>query len=158
MTNLNRARGFECKGTPLRVNPYTAGGTVYPGDMLLEPQSNGKVVASAGAASEMLLGVALNYAIDTQTVMVADHPSQQFIVQMNSGETEASTQMGDYCEVRSTAGDTTYKQSRQEVDTVAETNTKPLRVVALDTVTNNSWADNADVVVVINTHALTSRA
>jgi hypothetical protein len=154
MANLNRARGFEPKGIPLRVNPYVAGSEIFPGDMVMGAASDGQVDASAGGAAELLLGSALNYASGAGAqVMVSDHPSQLYIVQMASGETEASTQVGDYCEVKATAGNSTFKQSRQEVDTVAETNTKPLRVVALDTVVNNAYGDNVDVVVSINTHA-----
>lgn len=159
MANLSRKRGFEPKGSPLRTNPYIAGAAIYPGDMVMGPASDGQVDPSAGGASELLLGAALTYASAAgETVIISDHPSQLYITQMASGETEATTQVGDYCEVKATAGDSTYKVSRQEVDTVAETDTKPLRVVALDGLINNSWADNADVVVAINTHALTSRA
>lgn len=160
MANANRARGFEPKGDILRANPYISGAEIFPGDMLLEPASDdGQVDPSAGAASEMLLGVALNYCSGAgKTVYVLDHPSQLFIAQMNAGETEASTMVGSYAEVKATAGNSTFKQSRQEIDTVANTNTKPLRIVALDSVVNNAWADNVDVVVSINTHALTSRA
>jgi len=158
MANSNRAIGFRPYGTPQRLSPYIAGSTIYPGDMLLEPASDGQVDPSAGGASEMLLGCALNYAVAGETVLVADDPAQLFVVQMASGETEASTQVGDYCEVKATAGNSTYRISRHEVDTVAETNTKPLRIASLSPLVGNSWADNADVVVSINTHALTSRA
>lgn len=158
MANSSRAIGFRPKGTPIRVNPYIAGSTIYPGDMVLAPAADGQVDPSAGAASEMLLGCALNKALVGETVMIADHPSQQFIVQLASGETEATTLVGDYCEVKATAGNSTYNVSRHEADTAAETDTKPLRIVALDGLVNNSWADNADIVVSINTHALTSRA
>lgn len=157
MANQNRARGFEPKGSPLRVNPYVAGSEIFPGDMLLGPATDGQVDASAGAAAELLLGVAMSYASAAGAqVLVCDHPSQLFIAQVASGETEASTQVGDYAEVKATAGNSTFKQSRQEVDTIAETATKPLRVVALDSVVNNTWADNVDIVVSINTHALQS--
>jgi hypothetical protein len=76
------------------------------------------------------------------------------LFKLDSGETEASTLVGDYAEVKATTGDTTYKVSRQQVDTAAETATKPLRIVALDSVVGNTWADNAQIVVSINTHAL----
>lgn len=159
MANSSRKIGFRPHGQVLRQNPYIAGSEIFPGDMVLAPASDGQVDASAGGASEMLLGAALTYASAAgETVIIADHPSQQYVVQMASGETEASTQVGDYCEVKATAGSSTYKVSRQEVDTVAETDTKPLRIVRLSGLVNNSWADNADVVVSINTHALTSRA
>lgn len=159
MANVSRKIGFRPHGSVLRVNPYIAGAEIFPGDMVMGPAADGQVDPSAGGASELLLGCALNYASAAGAeVLVADHPSQQFIVQMASGETEATTLVGDYCEVKATAGNSTYKMSRQEVDTAAETDTKPLRIVRLAGLVNNSWADNADVVVSINTHALTSRA
>jgi hypothetical protein len=157
MANVSRKTGFRPLGTPLRVRPYIAGAAIYPGDMVMAPASDGQVDASAGGAAESLLGAAMTYASAAgETVLVCDHPDQLYRVQMASGETEATTLVGDYCEVKATAGDSTYKISRQEVDTVAETNTKPLRVVALDSLVNNSWADNADVIVSINTAGLQS--
>jgi hypothetical protein len=156
MANISRKCGFRPLGTPLRVRPYIAGSTIYPGDMVLEPASDGQVDPSAGAAAENLLGAAMTKAAVGETVLVCDDPQQLYRVQMASGETEATTQVGDYCEVKATAGNSTYNISRHEVDTVAETNTKPLRVVGLDSLVNNSWADNADVIVSINTAALQS--
>lgn len=155
MPNINRKVGFVPKGTPLRVNPYVAGAEIFPGDMLIGPASDGQVDPSAGGAAELLLGAAISYASGAGvTVLVCDHPDQLYKCQVASSETEASTQVGDYCEVKATAGSATYRVSRQEVDTIAETATKPLRIVALDTLVDNAYGDNVDVIVSINTSAL----
>jgi hypothetical protein len=157
MPNTNRPCGFQPYGSIRRVGKYVAGAEIFPGDMLIGPASDGQVDPSAGGAAELLLGVALNYASAAgQEVLVADDPDQLYSVQMNSGETEATTQVGDYCEVRATAGNATYRQSRQEVDTVAETATKPLRIVRLDTPIGAEVNANMKVVVSINTAALQS--
>lgn len=158
MANIDLPNGFIPKGVPLRVNAYVAGSTIYPGDMVMEPASDGQVDASAGGAAELLLGCALSYATVGQDVLIADHPSQLFVVQADSTSVDNADDMGDYCEVKNTSGSATYKLSRHEIDTVAATATKPLRLAQVLPRIGNSIANGANVkvVVAINTHALQS--
>lgn len=157
MANLNRPRGFEPKGKKLRSNYYvnSSGAAIFPGDMVMWDAGNaGQVTASAGGAAEKLLGSALTYAAASATVLVCDDPDQLYEVQADSTSVDNVDDVGKYCEVKATAGDATYKTSRQEIDTVAATDTKPLRIVQIDTNPNNAVGDSCQVVVQINPKAL----
>jgi len=156
MANLNRPRGFEPKGAKLRVNKYIAYSAIYPGDMVQWDGSHaGYVIPASGGATDKLLGCALSYASGQDvSVEVCDDPNQLYIVQADSTEVDNADDVGKYCEVKATAGDSTFKISRQEIDTVATTDTKPLRIVEIDTNPGNAVGDSCQVVVQINVKAL----
>lgn len=156
MANLNQPKGFEPKGTAKRVNPYVAGTELFPGDMLMWGSSGteGQLIASAGGAAEKLVGVALSYAsAQAATVIVSDDPEQLYVVQADSTSVDNANDVSKYCEVKATAGNATFKQSRQEIDTVAATDTKPLQIVEIDTRVGNAVGDSCKVVVKINPKA-----
>lgn len=156
MANLNQPKGFEPKGRAMRVNPYIAGTELFPGDMVMFGSSSteGQVIASAGGAAEKLIGVCLSYAsAQGATVLVSDDPQQLYLVQADSTAVDNANDVSKYCEVKATAGSSTFKQSRQEIDTVAATDTKPLQIVEIDTRVGNAVGDSAKVVVKINPKA-----
>jgi hypothetical protein len=156
MPNLNLPKGFEPKGASLRVNVYTAGATVYPGDMCLAPDgTTGQVSPSAGAAAEVLLGACIKGGTVGQQIEVSDHPSQLYIVQAAAGEVDNVNDIGKFAEVKATAGSATFDVSRQEIDTVANTNTKPLRIREIVAMPKNEvGSEPIRVVVSLNTPAL----
>lgn len=159
MANKDRARGFEPHGSLLRQEPYVAGAEVFPGDAVVL-SDDGKVDPATSAASP-ILGVALTYAAaDGDEVMVADHPDQQLIVQADGSDIDAQTDIGNNALILSTAGDSTYRVSRQELDSstlsaVATTSgSYPLRVMRVDARPDNEAGAQVDVVVAINNHQL----
>lgn len=155
MANDDRPRGFQPKGEPIRVNKYTAGGTIYPGDCV-HMESDGKV--DAAAASEALLGVAINKAVDGGDVLVADDPQQQYVVQASGSDIDAQTDINLNYDILATAGNSTYDISRQELDSASgnTTATLQLKLLAIEEREDNALGAQVDCIVKINNHQLGS--
>lgn len=157
MANDDRPRGAEPHGKVLRATKYVADAAIYPGDFV-EPTSAGKVQALSSATSNPILGVALSYAAaDGDEVLVADHPDQLFKIQSDDAtEPAAQTAIGLNYDAVITAGNSTYKISRMELDgsSGATTAATPLRLVDIDNRPDNAFGANADCIVRINMHAL----
>jgi hypothetical protein len=154
MANKDRPSGFRPKGNSYKAIEYTAGARVFPGDAV-HMEADGKV--DPAVASEALQGVAVSYAdaVDDK-VLVIDNPDQEFVVQADSADINAQTDMGLNYNIVATAGDTTYNQSRQELDgsSGATDSTLPLRLIRLEPTVDNALGSVAEVVVVINNHQL----
>lgn len=156
MPNQDRPRGFRPYGKLLRANPYNADATIYPGDGV-KLKSDGQVeVVAAGAAG--WVGVALSYATAGNDVLVADDPNQLFIAQADDSTIDAQTDLLLNYNVVATAGNSTYKQSRMEIDasTQATDSNLPIKVLRLLGEVNNALGDNCDVICKINNHQLGS--
>lgn len=154
MANKDRPNGLRPKGEPLRANKYTAGGAIYPGDCV-KLDSAGKVVVAS--ASNSLCGVAASYAsADGAAVMVWDHPDQLFVAQADDATVDALADLNLNYNITATAGNSTYKMSRHEVDgnTGATDSTLPLRVLAATDEVGESLGSFAKVVCKINAHQL----
>lgn len=153
MANADRPSGFVPHGAPLRVNPYSAGGTIYPGDAV-KLNSSGQVVAAS--ANDALLGVAVGYATSGAEVLVADHPDQQFVAQADEGQIDAQTDIGNNVDIVATSGSTAYKLSRMEIDssTLASDSTLPMRLLGIENAIDNALGTNARCIVRINKHQL----
>lgn len=156
MSNANRPHGFSPYEEIQRESPYVAGGTIYPGDLVRMNSSGLVVVASADTNPN--LGVSAQYATSGQEVKVWDGPDQKFMVQCDSGGSVdiEQTACGLNYQVVVTSGDTSYKQSRQELDasTGASDSNLPLRMLAIAPILNNGGGVNAKVVVSLNNRQL----
>lgn len=151
MANLDRPKGFECKGEPLRINKYTAGSACYPGD-LVALASDGKVdPVSAGGE---ILGLCMSYAsADGQSVSVADHPDQLLFGQASGSEIDAQTDVGQMYDIVATAGNSTYKTSRQEINSASgQDASAQLQLIGIDERSNNALGANVVAIVRINEH------
>ena len=152
MANYDHPKGFEPFGQLLRVNIYEAGSACYPGD-LVTLASDGQVdPASAGS---LILGVCLSYASAAgESIAVADHPAQQIVGQVAASEIDAQTDIGNCADILATAGNSTYKASRQEVDgsTQSGSATAQLRILGIENKSNNVLGEFVDVVCAINEH------
>lgn len=152
MANLDMPRGFMCKGVPLRVNKYEAGSTVYPGSLV--------TMASDGQCDEVtagvvILGLAMSYATVGLPLLVADDPNQLIIGQCDETEIDAQTDIGNCCDIVATAGNSTYKASRQEVDSSNQgTGTAQLMILGIVDSPNNVLGEFVDVICKINEHQL----
>jgi hypothetical protein len=154
MANSDRPRGAEVYGRVKQANKYKAGGAIYPGDFV-HLEADGKV--DAAAAGESLIGVALSYAsADGEDVIVSDHPDQRYVVQGNEDDIDAQTDIGLNYNIVATAGDTSYKISRHELDTTSgdTTSTLPLKLVDVVDSPVNALGEFVDCVVKINNHIL----
>lgn len=152
MANVDRPSGFQPKGTVLRETPYTAGGTIYPGDAVTLNSSGLVVVAAAGQA---LLGVSRDYAVSTGEVCVFDHPDQLFFVQADETQVDAQTDIGNVCDIVATAGDSTYRASRMELDSSdVNTTSGQLMILGIERRVGNALGTNCTCLVRINEHFL----
>lgn len=152
MANSDRPAGLRPYGAILRCTPYTAGATIYPGDAV-HMEADGKV--DPAVASEAIIGVAATYAsADGEEVLVWDHPEQRYVVQDDGvSATLSQTSVGLNYNLVATAGNSTYKVSRMELDASsgATDSTLPLRLVGFDREVNQvSGAINAKCIVQIN--------
>jgi hypothetical protein len=153
MANADRPQGFKPYGMVRRITPYEAGSTIYPGDAV-KLSSDGQI--DSASAGDALLGVALDYATSGQTCRVYDDPAQQFIGQGDEGELDAQTDIGNNCDIVATAGNSTYKASRMEIDssTVTAAGSAQVQILRLLPEVNNAFGTNAQVVFRINEHQL----
>lgn len=153
MANADRPCGLEPFERVLRARDYKADGTIFPGDAV-KLKDDGEV--ERAAASNALLGVALSYATAGQKVLVADHPDQIFKVQSDSADVDAQTDINLNYNIVATAGDTTYRVSRMELDgdSGADTATLPLKLLKIDERVDNALGAAVDCIVVINNHQL----
>jgi hypothetical protein len=153
MANSDKPRGFRPAERALRETRYSAGGTVYPGDIVKMSSSGVIVAGTAGAAA---IGVAVNYATSGQDVMVWDDPQQKFVAQADDGTTLAQTAVGLNYNIVATGGSTTFKQSRMELDSSsgATDSNLPLRLLAFGAGVDNAAGEFAECVVIINNHQL----
>ncbi len=151
MANVNRPCGFELKGSPIRINKYEAGSTVYPGD-LVTLASDGQV--DSATAGSIVLGVAMNYALVGEALLVADHPDQQIIGQVAASEIDAQTDLGNCADITATAGNSTYKLSRQVIDGSSQSGsaTAQLRLLSIEDRVNNALGQYVRVNCAINEH------
>jgi hypothetical protein len=148
MANFDRPRGFQPYGSLLRSSLYQAGSTVYPGDFV-RLASDGQV--DAAAAGETLIGVALQYATVGQDVMVSDDPDQRYVAQADEAELDAQTDVGQSVDIVATAGNSTYKTSRQEIDSsTAGTSSGQLLILALNTRPDLTGGANMEAICKIN--------
>lgn len=155
MSNADRPSGFRPHGKVLRQRDYVADAAIYPGD-LVERTAAGKVQAMAtGTDGSQLLGVAMSYAAaDGDAVQVADHPDQLYVVQADGSDIDAQTDINLNYDVVVTAGNSTYKASRMELDSDsgATTAATPLNLIAIDPRPDNALGAQVDCIVKINMH------
>lgn len=154
MANADRPNGFRPQGEILRVRPYKASGVIYPGDAVTQ-EAGGRV--GAAAATNALIGVAATYASGADVeVLVYDHPDQLFVGQCDGADVDAQTDIGLNYSILATAGNSTYKLSRMEVDssTQATTAALELKVLGIDRAIDNALGEFCKVVVKINNHQL----
>lgn len=152
MANADRPRGAKPTNREARVSKYQAGGAIYPGDFV-KFDSDGEVVAAS--ASNALCGVAAGYAAaQGDEILVYDAPDQEFVVQADSADIDAQTDINLNYNIVATAGNSTYKMSRMELDgdTGATTATLPLKLLRIDDRIDNALGASVDCIVVINNH------
>lgn len=165
MANSDLPRGFRPFGQLLHVGIYVASGTIYPGDMVKQEagaanttqlRTRVAVVANGDAA----IGVALNYATVGQIIRVADDPSQLFVAQADGADYDENADLGTNAGVVATAGDSTYKVSRQEIDSSDINTTATLTLKILGVLNRqdgkNALGANVELICKINNHQLGS--
>lgn len=157
MANKDRPQGLIPVGEPLRANPYVAGAAIYPGDPV-RLGSNGKVTKAT--AGQSLVGVAIGKAAaDGDSILVADHPDQQFVIQADDGSIDAQTDLGNNANIVA-GSDDTYEVSRYELDgdSLASDSNLPLRLLRVERQVGEGLGANAKCIVRINAHQLANNS
>jgi hypothetical protein len=151
MANRDEVRGAQPYGPLLRARPYTASGTVNEGDPLKLVNDGTVVIATAGDAC---MGICLSYGVATDTVIVADHPDQEFVAQSDDGTIDAATDMNLNYNFVFASPNTTYRRSGVEIDgdTGATNSNKQAKVLRLLPRADNALGTNAVVIFKINNH------
>lgn len=157
MANNDFPRGFIPFGKILRANPYTTAEIIFAGDIVSMADTGTVAQACVSGATGAALGVAAHYAASGATVMVYDDPDQLFIAQEDAdGGAMALADIGLNVNITDIAGDTTLKQSKQELDSSskATTNTLPVRVLGLLNAPDNAIGNFARWLCQITNHQL----
>jgi hypothetical protein len=150
MANKDTLQGLAPYGKVIHAGSYVAGATIYPGDMVKMDNAGLLAVCAAGTAS--CVGVALNYAVATGTVLVSDNAEQEYIVQCDDGTVAAQTNMGLNYDITVGTASTLYKRSAMQLDasTGATDSNLPLRALRLAPAVDNAFGSKADVIVKLN--------
>lgn len=160
MANADQPRGFRPYGKVRHAVKYQSGSTCYPGDFVALA-SDGQV--DPAAAGAVILGLCLSYASASgEDVLVSVDPDQLYVGQADESDLSAQTVVGTLCDIVATAGNSTYKMSRQEIDssTISDgggNDTGQLMIVGLEARTGNAWGAQADVIVRINENQLSNQ-
>lgn len=148
--------------TPIGMVPYgnvrltrvaEAGSAIYPGDPITVADDGQIDITTATTGT--IDGVALTYASAAgQKVLVSCHPEQIYEIQGDETEITAQTIIGYVADIVATAGNSTYKVSRVELDSssAAATGNLQLVILGLSQGVNNAFGTNAKVLVRINNH------
>jgi hypothetical protein len=151
MANSDQPKGFRPYGRIKQVVAMEAGSACYPGDFV-SLASDGQVDPTGAGAT--IFGLCLNYAAAAgDVVQVSCDPDQIYIGQCDETEINAQTFVGNNCDIVATAGNSTYKTSRQEVDSSDnKTSAAQLTILGLYGEVGNSFGGYADVLVKVNEH------
>jgi hypothetical protein len=152
MANRDEVTGFRPYGPALRLRPYVASGVIYPGDGVKQEAGGRVAAATAGAA---MCGVAAEYASGAGvTILVYDHPDQEFVGQVAADEVNEQTDLGLNCSIIAGTPNTTYRRSGMEIDgsTLATTATLECKILRLEPSVDNALGANAKVIFQINNH------
>ncbi len=151
MANKDMVQGAMPFGRVLRAQTYLTEAAVYPGDFL---KLNAGGTVEQAAASNACIGVAAHYAGAAAEVLVYDDPQQLFMIQSDSADVDAQTDIGLNYNIVVASANTTYKRSGMELDgdTGATTATLPLRLVSMCPRVDNAFGANVLCVVRINNH------
>ncbi len=165
MANVDRPCGFKKFGYDYPNNRYIAAGTIYPGDAVKQEAGASnttqyKMRVEAGSDTGALVGVALNYAVAGDSVLVSDHPDQQYTGQADESDYNENADLGTNANILATAGNSTFKASRMEIDSsdIATTATHQIRILGVEKRQDDKNAFGANVVLIfkINNHQLAS--
>lgn len=151
MANADIVAGARPYGRLYQMTSYVAESTIYKGDFV-KKNANGTV--ERAAATNAVVGVAMSNAAAAEKVLVADHPEQQFVLQSDDATIDAQTDIGLNYDIVVGTASTTYKRSGMELDGDSGdvTNTRVLRLLAVEPAVDNALGANVKCIVKINVH------
>lgn len=151
MANADIVAGARPYGRLYQMNAYTAESVIYKGDFV---KKNGAGTIERAAATNAVVGVAMSNAAAGEKCLVADHPEQQFVLQSDDATVDAQTDIGLNYDIVVGTASTTYKRSGMELDGDSGdvTNTRILRLLAVEPAVDNALGANVKCIVKINVH------
>jgi hypothetical protein len=150
MANKDMPRGFRPVGEVKQVVVMKSGSACYPGDFVTLAD-DGQVDPSAAAAD--ILGLCLDYASGAGVkVRVSCAPEQLYEGQADEAEINEQTDIGQTVDILGTSGSSTYKTSRQEIDSSSIGASQQLVILGLNPTVDNALGAQAKVIVKINQH------
>lgn len=161
MANADRPNGFAPFGPQLRLRPYRAAEALRRGDAVNRvggsTETDGKSSVEMADASEALIGVAA-HAVSAagDTVLVWDHPDQEFVVQADGADISDGVDMGLNYNLLATVGSNGISAHELDSDSGNTSATLPLKLLRLAPAVDNALGAQAKCVVKINNHQLGS--
>jgi hypothetical protein len=124
---------------------------VYPGEFVTLA-SDGQVDTAAAAGD--IYGLALHYATVGQKILLSVDPSQLYIGQWDGVGVAAQTSVGQTADIVATAGNTTYKWARMQVDTSSVGSSQQLVLHSLVQAPDNAFGTSPKMIMSINQHQI----
>jgi hypothetical protein len=165
MANKDAPHGLNAvrmmNGGKIPMHKYTVAATtaVYQGDVVTLRATGLIATLKTAAGATNIVGVASNYAAASGDVWVYDDPYTIFEVQSDGatdpGATTAGAFLGENIDLVVTAGNTTTKISKHELDYSALTTATadPLRIIGYyESVDNDKLLAHARFLVLLNKH------
>jgi hypothetical protein len=159
MANTDRPMGFvpvgHLTGGEIRPRAYTMDDaqTIYKGDLVITDFTGRIKIGSAGAANTAV-GIAAEYVSggDDDKILVWDDPNIVYEVQGYTGVSFTEGMVFENAEHVATTGDTTYKVSRQELNTGGAGTKGQFLILGKADKPGNEWGEHVKLLVVFNTH------
>ena len=152
MANADTPMGFRPYGEVKQAMVLVAGSEIFKGDAI-RLASDGQI--DAVTAGTTIMGVALQYAAAAgDSCLCSVHPDQLYVGQCDETEFDNANDVGLVGDIVATAGSSTYKISRHEVDssTLNTGGTAQVTVLGLVPRSDNAVGGFADVIFKINEH------
>lgn len=147
MANVNRPNGFKPYGRVKQAAAMQCGSTVAMYDAVTL-NSSGQVETATDASD--LFGVALQAGSANDNIMVSVDADQLYLSQADEADIDAQTDIGNCCNILSTASSSVYKHSRHQIDSsTIRVDGGQLMIVRVGPRMNNAAGSKAEVIVKI---------
>lgn len=148
MANSDRPQGFKPYGEVKQAVKMKAGAVIRPGEFV---SLSADGLCDPAAANADIFGLCLtNAEAANDTILVSIDPSQQYVGQADGSDIDAQTDIGQGVDILATADDTTYKASRQEIDSSSIGTGAQLIILEIEERPDNALGEFVDVRVKIN--------
>ena len=158
MANIDSPMGFKpvghYAGGTIRARRYTideTAPTIYQGDAVILNHLSGAV--DLAAAGDTLLGVAAETHVSgSANILVYDDPNILYEIQGYTGVTFSASHCGETADLVATAGNSTLKQSRMEVNEPELDPNSQLLILEKADRPDNAWGEHVKLIVKIAQH------
>lgn len=158
MSNRDAPMGFRAVGHvgggEIRARQYTIDETapqIYQGDVVELNIQSGCVDLAAASVTARVLGVAAEtHTSGSDTIMVYDDINIIYEVQGYTGVTFAAGHVGETADIVATAGDSTLKQSRMELNEPELDINGAFLILGKTNSPDNAWGEHVKLLAIVN--------